>query len=224
MPLHGAHAGPPDENAVGSSSPKVTAMVQLNRLERLMMNHPLRSAVQRHLEARWLMGLGGPLDGGVALEVGCGRGVGAEIILDQFGAERVDAFDVDPRMVALARQRLARRGDRVHLWEGDATTIQSEDGHYDAVFDFGILHHVVDWQRALREIWRVLRPNGRLYCEEVLAPFLRIPLVRLLLHHPEQGRFSLDELRDALLAQGFALLGSRDVWGCCGWIVAGKPP
>jgi hypothetical protein len=31
--------------------------------------------------------------GGLALEVGCRPGVGAELILDAFGADRVDAFD-----------------------------------------------------------------------------------------------------------------------------------
>jgi hypothetical protein len=58
------------------------------------MNNPLRAAVQRRVETRWLLDLGGPLHGGVALEVGCGRGV--EIILDRFQAGRVDGFDLDP--------------------------------------------------------------------------------------------------------------------------------
>lgn len=38
------------------------------------MNNPVRAAVQRHLEVRWLKELGGPMQGGIALEVGCGRG------------------------------------------------------------------------------------------------------------------------------------------------------
>lgn len=46
----------------------------LNRTERALMNNPVRAAVQRHLEVRWLKELGGPMQGGIALEVGCGRG------------------------------------------------------------------------------------------------------------------------------------------------------
>jgi trans-aconitate methyltransferase len=42
------------------------------------------------------------------LEIGCGRGVGTEIILERFGARRVFAFDFDPTMVKRARRRLAR--------------------------------------------------------------------------------------------------------------------
>lgn len=67
----------------------------LNRVEKALMNNPVRAAVQRLYEGERLMRLGGPAKGKVCLEIGCGRGVGAEIILDRFGAARVDAFDLD---------------------------------------------------------------------------------------------------------------------------------
>ena len=81
----------------------------LNRFEYLLMNNPLRAAVQRRFEAPRLLEIGGMGTGGAALEIGCGRGVGAELILDLFGVDSVDAFDLDPRMVGLARRRLAGR-------------------------------------------------------------------------------------------------------------------
>ena len=87
----------------------------LNRVEKALMNNPLREWTQRHLEARWLLDLGGPAEGASALEVGCGRGVGVEIILDVFRAKCVDAFDLDPKMIELARSRLSSRRDRIHL-------------------------------------------------------------------------------------------------------------
>ena len=64
----------------------------LNSVEKRLMNNPLRSAIQRRLEARRFLQLGSVLPGGTALEVGCGRGVGCSIILDTFKAQRVDAF------------------------------------------------------------------------------------------------------------------------------------
>ncbi|MHC1764565.1 MAG: methyltransferase domain-containing protein [Verrucomicrobiia bacterium] len=73
--------------------------------------------------------MGGPLLGGRALEIGCGRGVGVEIILDVFGAATVDAFDLDPRMIAVARRRLARRGQKVRLWLDDAAAIGAPGGY-----------------------------------------------------------------------------------------------
>ncbi|UCE85650.1 MAG: methyltransferase domain-containing protein, partial [Deltaproteobacteria bacterium] len=86
--------------------------MRLNPVEYALMNNPVRAAIQRHFEAARLIRMGGRMRGGAALEIGCGRGVGVELILDRFGADSVDAFDLDPRMVAAARERLAARGSR----------------------------------------------------------------------------------------------------------------
>ncbi len=75
--------------------------MKLNVFGRAQMNNPARASAQRRFTARKLLALGGPVQG-TALEIGCGRGVGIEIILDVFEADRVVAFDLDPRLVALA--------------------------------------------------------------------------------------------------------------------------
>ena len=62
---------------------------------------------------------------GRALELGCGSGNGTRLILDVFGAARVDAIDPDPEMVARARQRLASFGDRVRVVQGSATDLRA---------------------------------------------------------------------------------------------------
>lgn len=89
----------------------------LNRIEKALMNNPVRAASQRHVEARVLHSMGGSVKGR-ALEMGCGRGVGVRLILDVFGAERVDAFDLDPAKVKLAEQRLQSDAHRVRLVDG----------------------------------------------------------------------------------------------------------
>jgi ubiquinone/menaquinone biosynthesis C-methylase UbiE len=195
----------------------------LNAVEKAMMNNPVRAAVQRHFEARRLLDLGGRLAGGRALEVGCGRGVGVEVILDLFGAGSVDAFDLDPDMVALARARHAARGNRVRLRVGDAEKIQAEDASYDAVFDFGIIHHVPAWRTALREVARVLKPGGRFYAEEVLAHFIHHPVWRRVLDHPMEDRFDRRGFEGGLTEAGLKVLGSNQVLASFAWFVAVKP-
>ena len=196
--------------------------MRLNAAETALMNNPLRAAIQRRLEARRLLEIGGRLGRGRALEVGCGRGVGVELILDVFGAEEVDAFDLDPQMIARAQERLRGRKEPVRLWVGDVTAIKAPDGSYDAVFDFGIVHHVPDWRAALREIHRVLRPGGRLYAEEVFERFISAPLWRRLLEHPQENRFDHDGFRDALGEAGFRVLGTDTLWDRFGWFVADR--
>jgi ubiquinone/menaquinone biosynthesis C-methylase UbiE len=194
----------------------------LNAVEKALMNNPVRESVQRHVEAGVLLAMGGRMAGGRALEIGCGRGVGVEIVLDRFGADRVDAFDLDPDMVERARRRLARRGDRVRLWAGDAEHIDAADGTYDAAFDFAIVHHIPDWRSALREVHRVLRPGGRFYAEEVLDRLIHHALVRRVLDHPMTGRFDRAGFASGLEQTGFRVLSTREALGSFAWFVAEK--
>src|SRR5262249_50752496 len=79
-----------------SDSSHLGIATMLNAIEKAMMNNPVRAAVQRWIEAPRLLAMGGALPAGArALEIGCGRGVGTELVLDAFGAEHVDAFDLD---------------------------------------------------------------------------------------------------------------------------------
>jgi ubiquinone/menaquinone biosynthesis C-methylase UbiE len=196
--------------------------MRLNRLEFALMNNAVRAAVQRHLEARRLLGMGGRMSGGRALEIGCGRGVGTELILDAFGAERVDAFDLDPRMIALARRRLKPWGSRARLWVADAAAIPVADDTYDAVFDFGIVHHVPQWRQALAEVARVLRPGGRLYAEEVLSGFIDRRIMVKLFDHPRTDRFDAAAFGAGLVAAGLKLRGAKEAAGSIAWFIADK--
>jgi ubiquinone/menaquinone biosynthesis C-methylase UbiE len=190
----------------------------LNRLEFLLMNNPLRAFVQRHFEGPRLATIGGAVTGGYALEIGCGRGVGTEIILDRFCATRVDAVDMDPRMIERAQKRLAGRPAR--LWVADATRLEMADSTYDTVFDFGIIHHIPDWRKALREVCRVLKPGGRFYAEEALRDIISQPLCRALFAHPWIDRFDHEQFMAALRQTGFQILASQQIWNRFGWYVA----
>jgi ubiquinone/menaquinone biosynthesis C-methylase UbiE len=153
--------------------------MRLNWLGRASMNNPVRSLGQDYA-ASWLERLGGRVEGGRVLEVGCGRGVGVQIILERFGAAAVEAFDLDPKMIECARRRLARYGPaRVQLTVGDVTSIKAGDATFDAVFDFGAIHLEPNWQAALAEVRRVLKPGGRFFFEWVTSGPLRVtyPLV-----------------------------------------------
>ncbi len=194
----------------------------LNRLEFALMNNPVRAALQRHYESPRLLRMAGRMCGGRALEMGCGRGVGTRLILDLFGADAVDAFDLDPRMVALARRRLRPRGSRVRLWVGDATTIPVASATYDAVFDFGIIHHIPQWRLALREVERVLKPGGQFYAEEVLASFIGHPIARRLFDHPQTDRFDATTFRSAIQEAGLAANATEQLWGAVAWFTATK--
>lgn len=174
--------------------------MKLNTVERLAMNNPVRAAHQHRREAQWFRELSGDrLRGAHVLEVGCGRGVGAEVLLDRLGAARVTAFDLDPDQVERARHRLHARSEQVvSVAVGDATAIEAADGSVDAVVDFGILHHVPQWRAAVAEIGRVLPPGGQLLFEEVPRHVLDSWAFRTFTEHPREDRFEAAEFAEEL--------------------------
>lgn len=187
--------------------------VLMNRAETALINSPPRRWLQRLYEVPVLLRLGGRLlPGSRAVEIGCGSGYGSQLVLRRFGAVRIDALDLDPAMIERARTRLAPYGDRVHLATGSATDLRAalnaDDGSYDAVFDFGIIHHIPDWRAAVAEAARVLTPGGRFYFEEVTAHALNRPTYRRLFDHPTDDRFTAEQFLDELGRHGLVILGS----------------
>jgi ubiquinone/menaquinone biosynthesis C-methylase UbiE len=177
--------------------------MKLNLAERLLINNPVRALVQRFYEGPLLLELGGRLDNARVLDVGCGQGVGMEVLLKQFGANQVYGIDLDPQQIRRARKRLAGRyEDRVVLEAGSVTKLPFADEYFDAVFDFGMLHHVVEWQIGVAEIRRVLKQDGLFFFEEVTRKALNRWAYRTFLDHPTENRFDEAEFLAELAVHG----------------------
>lgn len=114
--------------------------------------------------------------------------------LSAFVRVRYTPSTLTPEMVKLARNRLSAYGpDGLLLYVGDAAAIAEEDSSFDAVFDFGIIHHVPEWKRAVAEVARVLRPGGWFFFEEVTSQALNRWSYRTFLDHPTENRFNSEE-------------------------------
>jgi ubiquinone/menaquinone biosynthesis C-methylase UbiE len=180
--------------------------MQVNWPERLWVNSPVRLLIQKQ-EVRFFTGMRRMNACDRALEVGCGRGAGARLIFEAFAPRQLDAFDIDPRMVRLAvRNRPARSAGRLLFYVADAQHLPYPAACMDAVFNFGIIHHLEDWKQGIEEIARVLRPGGGFYFEEVYPPLYANVILRRLLVHPTENRFHGPEFRAALSAAGLNLL------------------
>jgi ubiquinone/menaquinone biosynthesis C-methylase UbiE len=196
--------------------------MQLNWIERLFILSPFRALLQRYWESRQLLAMGGPLTGAQVLETGCGPGFGIDLLYRQFKAARVDAFDLDPKMIALVGQRKRAGGHRTRLWVGNLRHIPVTDASYDAVVNFGAIHHVVRWRQALTEIHRVLKPGGTFYCEEILSHYITHPLLGRLMDHPQEDRFDTPQFIFALQQNGFRIHAYRQLANLYLWVVAIK--
>lgn len=194
--------------------------MRLNAIEKLLVNNPARRMVQRFYEAPLLLGMARRLDGQRVLEIGCGQGYGMEIIFEKFGAGEVTGIDLDPAMVARAQKRVARYGERAHVSPGDVAAIQAADESFDAVFDFGMIHHVVDWENAVGEVSRVLKRGGLFVFEEVSKQALDRWSYKTFFEHPAENRFTPQAFVAALKKSGIET-GDRMKTFCFGDFFAG---
>jgi ubiquinone/menaquinone biosynthesis C-methylase UbiE len=180
--------------------------MKVNWAERLWVNSPLRFLIQQK-ETRFFRRLRNLDPGTRCLEIGCGHGAGAKIILDIFQPARLDGLDVDPFMIGLASRRQRKgTGRRLRFLVGDAQNLPYVDGSMDAVFNFGIIHHLENWRQGIREIARVLRSGGGFYFEEIYPPLYANVITRIMLEHPTENRFHGPEYRAALQSEGLRLL------------------
>jgi SAM-dependent methyltransferase len=181
--------------------------MKVNWAERLMVNSPVRVMVQR-LIIRWIKNVTTINPEARVLEMGCGRGVGACFIQEAFNPALLHAFDLDHEMILKAGKYIASaHQERISIYVGDALRLPYRDGVLDAVFGFGVLHHLPDWQGGLREVARVLKPGGIYFLEEFYPPLYLNFLARRIFRHPEHNRFYSQDLHQALADEGFRIQG-----------------
>lgn len=179
--------------------------MKLNWAERLIVNNPVRVMIQRLL-VKWIGRSVTPDPEAKILEVGCGRGAGACLILEKFRPAALHALDLDQRMIRQAHAYLKPEQQRhISLYVGDVFRLPYRDGVLDGVFGFGVLHHLPDWRGGLREIARVLKPGGFYFLEEFYPQFYQNFLARRIFLHPEHDRFYSHDLRQSLAECGLSL-------------------
>jgi ubiquinone/menaquinone biosynthesis C-methylase UbiE len=124
----------------------------------------LRSAglnrVFKPREVLWKSGFEslGLMPGDKILDVGCGSGIWLDRLKQQLG---VDGVGVDISANSL-KEAVHVSSEGIDFVGGDISYLPFQDGFFDVVFSLDVLEHVVEQDKCLREMVRVLKPGGRL--------------------------------------------------------------
>lgn len=105
--------------------------------------------------------------GSAVLDLGCGTGALARLVLEQDPACKLTGVDLAPNMVAEARTNL---GDAAPVIQGDSDCLPFHDNAFDIVYCNDSFHHYPNPKKAAFEVWRVLRAGGLFLIGDCAAP------------------------------------------------------
>lgn len=106
---------------------------------------------------------------GLALEVGPGPGYLGLEWLKQTQGTSLKGLDISPDMIAVAERNAREYGlsERVEYVQSSGEKMPFDDETFDAVFTNGSLHEWSQPQKTFDEIWRLLKPGGRVFISDL---------------------------------------------------------
>lgn len=170
-------------------------------LGRALYNSRARAAIQSHWVLPALERISGPIRGRV-IEIGAGSGNGAALIAKR-EVDHLVAVDLDPRMAS----RIPRRAPGVDVVVADSAQLPLPDEVAQFVIDLAGIHLLDPWHAILREVSRVLVPDGMLLLEQPINPLAGrwSTLSRV------TGGFARKELLEAVQGAGFDIVAAGAV-------------
>jgi ubiquinone/menaquinone biosynthesis C-methylase UbiE len=143
---------------------------------------------------------------GETLEVGVGTGLNLPFYP---GAVRLTGIDLSPAMLAIARRQAGQLDPSIELREADAHALPYPDESFDTVVCTFSLCAIPEERRAIAEMYRVLRPAGRLLLADHVAgsswPVRAVQRLLEIFTIPTGGEHFLRRPSTQLRAQGFEI-------------------
>ncbi len=139
------------------------------------------------------------------LDVACGTGRLLELIAKRPNVSELVGIDKVPAMLDVARQRL---GQRATLLECDAVQLPFGDESFQLITSTSALHYFEDADAILREMRRVISPDGNLVITDWCRDFFSMSMLNCVLpwtHHAHVHTYSSIELQQCLAHAGFAI-------------------
>jgi len=165
------------------------------------------------------------------LDLGCGTAT-LTILIKQMQPEAVVVgLDGDPKVLEIARRKVAQAGVEITLDQGLASQLSYSDNSFDRVLSSLVWHHLnrENKRRATREAFRVLRPGGELHLVDFGKPHNAAAyLISRLMSGAEEARDNIQGLLPNIFSEaGFVQVAevgrAMTVFGTLSFYQARKP-
>lgn len=137
------------------------------------------------------------------LDVGCGTGKFTFSLYEFDSNLKIHGVDLSEDMIGKAKSKL--RDEPIEFKVGDVENLPYESGSFDAITCSHSFHHYPDQRKALSEMHRVLKKNGKLMiidgCRDTLLGNIIFRIVEIAERHAYHVLEK--ELKEMLLAAGF---------------------
>jgi demethylmenaquinone methyltransferase/2-methoxy-6-polyprenyl-1,4-benzoquinol methylase/phosphoethanolamine N-methyltransferase len=152
--------------------------------------------------------------GDSVLDVGCGTGEVALLARTRTKAGKVYGIDPAPEMITVARSKAARKKLDVDFRVGVIEALPFPDASMDVVTSSLMMHHLPEELkgRGLAEVYRVLKPGGRLLIADFMQPTGSIlnHLFMIFTHHQKVQSGLAEEVKELLRKTGFSQITQPD--------------
>jgi len=144
------------------------------------------------------------------LDVGCGTGILLNYLNSRNEDIELNGLDISPEMARLSREKL---GESANIIVGSSENIPFEKEKFEIVTCSTSFHHYANPQKSVDEMYRVLKPGGKLI---ILDPFLDgkirkmiCNVLNLLFQEKDVKMFRSFELKELFINAGFINVNQR---------------